>query len=204
MISKVTFRTLLEFQIIQMTTDCRQKWRAKCNHVRNGGLLTNPPPTTMIMPESSTTSSVRTTSAATIVNSEENLPKNRSISVKTPRDNFLAIGFLWGLCVPGAGLLALGTIFFAIWTLLCCIFTGRFTRTTDMSRQAGCNCYGLGMCLIGFSSKYETSFVAIAHSITRGGVAPIATEYHVMDSVEGSSSDEPVVSTVSSDVLWRC
>ena len=77
-----------------MTTDCRQKWRAKCYHVRNGGLLTSPPPTTMIMPESNTTSIVWTTSATKIVNPEggldiesklifpednpENLPKNGS------------------------------------------------------------------------------------------------------------------------------
>ena len=27
-----------------MTTYCRQRWRAKCNHVRTGGLLTRPPP----------------------------------------------------------------------------------------------------------------------------------------------------------------
>ena len=59
-----------------MTTDCRQKWRAKCNHVRHGGLLTNPPPTTMILPESNTTSIVWTTSATTIVNPEENVSKN--------------------------------------------------------------------------------------------------------------------------------
>ena len=45
-----------------MTLDCRQKWRAICNHVRNGGLLTTPPPTTMILPESNTTSIVWTTS----------------------------------------------------------------------------------------------------------------------------------------------
>ena len=51
---------------IQMTRDCREKWRAKCHHVRHGGLLTNPPPTTMIMPESNTTSIVWTTSATTI------------------------------------------------------------------------------------------------------------------------------------------
>ena len=49
-----------------MTTDCRQRWRAKCNHVRTGGLLTTPPPTTMIMPESNTTSIVFTTSVTTI------------------------------------------------------------------------------------------------------------------------------------------
>ena len=47
---------------LQNTKNCKQKWRAKCNHVRNGGLLTNPPPTTMIMPESNTTSIVWTTS----------------------------------------------------------------------------------------------------------------------------------------------
>ena len=49
-----------------MTTDCRQRWRAKCNHVRTGGLLTTPPPTTMIMPESNTTTIVFTTSVTTI------------------------------------------------------------------------------------------------------------------------------------------
>ena len=48
-----------------MTLDCRQKWRAICNHVRNGGLLTTPQPATMILPESNTTSIVWTTSACT-------------------------------------------------------------------------------------------------------------------------------------------
>ena len=80
----------LKFQFIQSTTDCRQQWRARCYHVRNGGLLTSPPPTTMIMPESNTTSIVWTTSATTIVemnaattiinpeDNPENLPKNGS------------------------------------------------------------------------------------------------------------------------------
>ena len=195
-----------------MTKDCRQKWRAKCFYVRKGGLLTISPPTTMIMPEtqaesktqaeSNTTSSVRTTSAVTIVNSEENLPKNRSISVKTPRDYFLAKGILFGLCVSATGLLALGTIFFAIWALIRCICPDRFTRTTDMSKQAGCNCYGLGMCLIGFFIKVRNK-LCYCCQVHNKGSAPMATEYHAMDSVEGSSSDEPVVSTVSSDVLWR-
>ena len=63
----MTFTILLEFQFIQMTTECRLQWRAQCHHVRHGGLLTNPPPTTMIMPESNTTSIVWTTSATTIV-----------------------------------------------------------------------------------------------------------------------------------------
>ena len=63
-----------------MTTHCRHKWRAKCNWVRNGGLLTSPPPTTMIMPESNTTSIVWTTSATTIVKPEKNLPKKSSES----------------------------------------------------------------------------------------------------------------------------
>ena len=54
--------------IFQITTDCRRRWRAKCNHVRNGGLLTTPLPTTMIMAESSTTSIVFTTSVTTITN----------------------------------------------------------------------------------------------------------------------------------------
>ena len=27
-----------------MTTYCKQRWRAKCNHVRTGGLLSPPPP----------------------------------------------------------------------------------------------------------------------------------------------------------------
>ena len=47
---------------LQYTIECRQQWRAKCSHVRNGGLLTTPPPTTMIMPESNTTSILWTTS----------------------------------------------------------------------------------------------------------------------------------------------
>ena len=51
-----------------MTTDCKQKFRATCNHVRTGALLTTPPPTTTIMPESSTTSIVFTTSVTTITN----------------------------------------------------------------------------------------------------------------------------------------
>ena len=191
-----------KFKFIQMTRDCRQKWRAKCHHVRNGGLLTIPPPTKMIMPESNTISSVRTTSAVIKVNSEENLPKNRSISVKTPRDYFLAKGILFGLCVSATGLLALGTIFFAIWALIRCICPDRFTRTTDMSKQAGCNCYGLGMCLIGFFIKVRNK-LCYCCQVHNKGSAPIATEYHAMDSVEGSSSDEPVVLTVSSDVLWR-
>ena len=54
--------------IFQITTDCRRRWRAKCNHVRTGGLLTTPLPTTMIMAESSTTSIVFTTSVTTITN----------------------------------------------------------------------------------------------------------------------------------------
>ena len=57
----------LIFQSIQSTTDCRQKWRAICYHVRDGGLLTTPPPRTMIWPENNTTSIVWTTSATTIV-----------------------------------------------------------------------------------------------------------------------------------------
>ena len=67
----VTVRTLLKFHFIQMTRDCRQRWRAKCYHVRTGGLLTSPPPTTMIMPESNTTTIVITTSGTTLENQND-------------------------------------------------------------------------------------------------------------------------------------
>ena len=58
----MTVRMLLKLQTIQMTTDCRKRLRAKCNHVlRPGGLPSIPtsPPT-----------SVFHTSVATITNHE--------------------------------------------------------------------------------------------------------------------------------------
>ena len=64
-----------------MTTDCRQRWRAKCNHVRTGGLLTTPPPTTMIMPESNTTSFVFTTSVTTIARLNSGIRKRHNLFV---------------------------------------------------------------------------------------------------------------------------
>ena len=44
-----------------MLFDCSQRWRAYCNHVRTGGMLTTHSP----MSESNTTSIVYTTSATT-------------------------------------------------------------------------------------------------------------------------------------------
>ena len=67
----LTVRTLLKLHFIQMTRDCRERWRAKCYHVRTGGLLTSPPPTTMIMPESNTTTIVITTSGTTLENQND-------------------------------------------------------------------------------------------------------------------------------------
>ena len=47
-----------------MTTDCMQRWKAKCDRVCTGGLLTTPPPNN----NSVTTSIVFTTSVTTITN----------------------------------------------------------------------------------------------------------------------------------------
>ena len=60
----------LHLKLFQMTSVCMQRWRAKCFHVRNGGLLTSPPPTTMILSESNTTSIVYTTSATPAIITE--------------------------------------------------------------------------------------------------------------------------------------
>ena len=47
--------------IFQQRLDCHQRWKAKCNHVRTGGMLTTHSP----MSASNTTSIVYTTSATT-------------------------------------------------------------------------------------------------------------------------------------------
>ena len=65
---------------------CITEWRAKCHHVRNGGLLTVPPQTTIIIPESNTTEYVFTT-GTTVLPTKSNdidsldIPQNSSMEI---------------------------------------------------------------------------------------------------------------------------
>ena len=70
------FQNFTETLIFQQRLDCHQKWKAKCNHVRTGGMLTTHSPmsntTSIVYTTSATTSSTTTGTAGTTNKGNQN------------------------------------------------------------------------------------------------------------------------------------